>query len=109
MFIKFDEYALQDFFEKEPVCIGEYEAGNRIYTIEENCFKLLMEVDTYKAVVELSVSYQGNLVFRGVYKNVEEIRKSDDEAMRIKIENESNSIVLKKGKQLGIIMETDHD
>lgn len=40
---------------------------------------------------------------------MEEIRKSDDEAMRIKIENESNSIVLKKGKQLGIIMETDHD
>ena len=108
MFTKFDEYELQDFFEKEPVCIGEYEAGNRIYTIEENFFELLMVVDTYKAIVELSISYQDNLVYRGTYKNVEEIRKSDDKAIRIVIEKE-NRIVLKKGKQIGIIMEADND
>ena len=108
MFTKFDEYELQDFFEKEPVCIGEYEEGNWIYTIEDNFFKLLMVVDTYKAVVELSISYQNNLVYRGIFKNVEEIKKSDDRAIRIIIEKE-NSIVLKKGKQIGIIMEADND
>lgn len=108
MFTKFDEYVLQDFFEKEPVCIGEYEEGNWIYTIEKNFFKLLMVVGTYKAVVELSISFQGNLVYRGIYKNVEEIRKSDDKAMRIIFEND-NSIVLKKGKQIGIITEEDSD
>lgn len=108
MFTKFDEYELQDFFEKEPVFVGEYEEGNFIYTIEENFFKLLMVVDTYKAVVELSISYQNNLVYRGTFKNVEEIKKSDDRAIRIIIEKEK-SIVLKKGKQIGIIMETEND
>lgn len=106
MFTKFDEFEVNDFFEKEPVYIGEYEEGNWIYTLEEGLFKLVMMVDTYRAVVEVSVSYQNNLVCSGIYKNVEEIRKSDDEALRIIIAEESN-IILKKGMQLGIIMEAE--
>ena len=104
MFTKFDEVEMIDFFEKEPVYIGEYEEGNWIYSLEENFFKLVMLVDTYRAVVEVSISFQDNLVFSGFYKNVEEIRKSDDKALRIII-GEENSIILKKGKQIGIIME----
>lgn len=104
MFTKFDEVEMMDFFEKEPVCIGEYEEGNWIYTLEENFFKLVMLVDTYRALVEVSVSYKDNLVYSGSYKNVEEIRKSDDKALRLIVE-EGNSIILKKGKQIGAVME----
>lgn len=104
MFTKFDEFEVQEFFEKKPVCIGECEEGNWIYTLEEGLFKLVMLVDTYRAIVEVSVSYQDNLVCREIYKNVEEIRKSDDKTLRIIIAKE-NSVILKKGRQLGAIME----
>lgn len=104
MFTKFNEFELQEFFEKEPVCIGEYEEGNWLYVLEEIPFKLVMLVDTYKAVVDVSISYSDNLVYKGIYKNVEEIRKSDEKALRIIIAKE-NSVVLKKGKQIGVIIE----
>lgn len=104
MFTKFDKFEMFEFFEMEPVCVGEYEEEIWMYTLEENNFKLLVLVDTYAAVVDVSVSYQENLVYSGSYMNVEEIRKSDDKALRMII-REQNDVILKKGNQIGVIME----
>lgn len=104
MFTKFDEYELNDFFEKKPICIGEYEAGNWIYILEENKFNLVLSIDTYSAIVEISIDYQNNVVYRGGYKDVKEIRKSDNQALRI-ITKGDIDVILKKGKQIGVIEE----
>lgn len=54
--------------------------------------------------MEISIDYQNNVVYRGGYKDVKEIRKSDNQALRI-ITNGDIDVILKKGKQIGIIEE----
>jgi hypothetical protein len=104
MFIKFDEIELSEFFESDPISIGEYEEGNWLYSMQEKNFKMILLVQTYEQNIEVSISYNENIVFSGKYSNVKSLKKSDDNIFYVILENE-NRVILKKGTQLGVINE----
>lgn len=104
MFIKFDEIELSEFFEGDPISIGEYEEGNWLYSMQEKNFKMILLVETYEQNIEVSISYNENIVFSGKYSNVKSLKKSDDNIIYVILENE-HRIILKKGTQLGIVNE----
>jgi hypothetical protein len=104
MFIKFDEIELSEFFESDPISIGEYEEGNWLYSMQEKNFKMILLVQTYEQNIEVSISYNENIVFSGKYSNVKSLKKSDDNILYVILENE-NRVILKKGTQLGVVNE----
>ncbi len=59
MFIKYDEYELLELFEKEPVVIGDEEAGMFIYSKNDDLgFKLVLTISIYEKQCNLSLNYQ---------------------------------------------------
>lgn len=59
MFIKYDEYELLELFEKEPVVIGDEEAGMFIYSKNDDLgFKLVLTISIYEKQCILSLNYQ---------------------------------------------------
>ena len=55
MFIKFDETVLFDFFEGQPIPVGDVDAGDFIYTFRDNGFKLILFLSTYEMYVNVSL------------------------------------------------------
>ena len=104
MFIKFDELELLEFFEGEPTIIGEYEEGNWMYSYSQNDFEIVLLISTYEMYVEVSITYNENIVYSQKHNNVLEIRKSDFDNL-ILLLNEENSIIIKRKPQIGIIVE----
>lgn len=104
MFIKFDEIELSEFFESDPISMGEYEEGNWLYSMQEKNFKMILLVQTYEQNIEVSISYNENIVFSGKYSNVKSLKKSGDNIFYVILENE-NRVILKKGTQLGVVNE----
>ena len=77
MFIKFDTLEMLDFFENEPIFIGEEIEGKVIYSIKDNSqLSMMVTIDTYAKKIDISVSYLCNTVFSGEFDKVLEIRKS---------------------------------
>ena len=104
MFIKFDDLEMLEFFENEPIFIGEEFEGNVIYSTKDN-FQLSMKVtiDTYAKTIEISVRYQCNTVFSGKFDKVLEIKKNQD-VLLIEMEDKKR-LVIKKFPCVGIILE----
>lgn len=104
MFIKFDELELLEFFEGEPTIIGEYEEGNWMYSYSQNDFEIVLLISTYEMYVEVSITYNENIIYSQKHNNVLEIRKSDFDNLILLLDKE-NSIIIKRKPQIGIIVE----
>ncbi len=79
MFIKFDDSDMLDFFEKEPISIGEEDAAIFMYSIEDSSrFSMTLTIDTYAKQIHIFIEYNNNTIFSGQFDNVLEIKKSDD-------------------------------
>ena len=50
MYIKYDESELFEFFECEPVPVGDDDAGDLIFTYSDNEFKLILFLSTYSNI-----------------------------------------------------------
>ena len=105
MFIKFDDLDMFDFFISDPVYIGEKEAAHFIYSIEDDyMFSMSLMVDTYGQKIDVSVSYDNNIVFAGQFDNILEIRKSED-VLLVEMESEKR-LIIKKSPNLGVVLES---
>lgn len=104
MFIKFDDLDMLDFFENEPISIGEEDEAKFIYSIKDSCqFSMRLMVDTYAKTIDIFVRYGDNTIFAGEFDNVHEIRKSED-VLLVEMENKKR-LVLKKYSCVGVILE----
>lgn len=104
MFIKFNDLDMLDFFENEPVSIGEEGEAKFIYSIKgSQQFSMTLTVDAYAKKIDISVRYGNNIIFSGEFDNVHEIRKSED-ILLVEMENPKR-LVLKKYSCLGVIIE----
>lgn len=104
MFIEFDELDLFEFFEGEPTIIGEYEAGNWLYSYSQNGFEIVLLVSTYEMYVKISITYKDNIIYSQKHDNVLVIRKSSSDNLRLLLDKE-NTIIIKKEPQIGVIVE----
>lgn len=104
MFIKFDDLDMLDFFENEPISIGEEGEAKFIYSIKDSHqFSMTLTVDTYAKKIDISVRYSDNTIFAGEFNNVIEIRKSKD-ILLVEMENKKR-LVIKKDSCLGVVIE----
>lgn len=93
-----------DFFENDPISIGEEGEAKFIYSIKDSHqFSMTLTVDTYAKIIDLSVTYRDNTIFAGEFDNVLEIRKSED-VLLVEMENKKR-LVLKKYSCLGVAIE----
>ena len=104
MFIKYNELQLFDFFESEPAVIGEYEAGDYIYSYQQNNFKIVLLISTYEIYIKISITYNNNIIYSQKHDNVLEIRKTDSGILRVLLGKEK-TIIIKKEPQIGVIVE----
>lgn len=104
MFIKFDESELLEFFEREPAIIGEYEEGNWLYSYGQNDFEIVLLISTYEMYIEVSITYNDNIIYSQKHDKVLEIRKMDADNLKVLADKE-NTILIKKEPQIGVIIE----
>lgn len=104
MFIKFDDLDMLVFFENDPISVGEEDEAIFIYSIKDSHqFSMILTVDTYAKIIDISVRYSDNTIFAGEFDNVLEIRKSED-VLLVEMENKKR-LVLKKYPCLGVAIE----
>ena len=104
MYIRYDESELFEFFECEPVPVGDDNGGDLIFTYSDNEFKLILFLSTYEMYVNISITYKDNIVYSQKYSNVLEINQI--ERLNIKIVlKDGNTLILKKNPQIGVIAE----
>ena len=96
MYIKYDESELFEFFECEPVPVGDDDAGDLIFTYSDNEFKLILFLSTYEMYVNISISQK--------YSNVLEINQIERQNIKIVLKD-GNTLILKKNPQIGVIAE----
>lgn len=104
MYIKYDEVELFEFFECEPTCIGEYVAGNLIYSYQYNDFTIIVVICTYEMYIKISIEYKNSTVYSQKHNGVLEIKRNDSNSLRVLTEKE-NEIILKKEPQIGVFVE----
>ena len=66
MFIKYDEIELMEFFESEPIFIGDEEAGECMYVRRQGDFKIILVISTYEMYIKVSVSYKENVIVKNI-------------------------------------------
>ena len=103
MFIKYDEVEFFEFFESQPVAIGEYEAGNFLYSYKKNEFEIILFMSIYEKCIKGSITYKEKLVYSQRYNNVSEIKKTDSNILNVYIDGKE-SVLIKKEPQIGIIV-----
>ncbi|RKM55773.1 hypothetical protein D6853_09515 [Butyrivibrio sp. X503] len=103
MFIKYDEYELNNFFEKEPISIGNVSSGEFIYSYMDCDFKLVMTVLVYEQIVSIAISYCKKTICNIKIAGIDRIESGDD-ALYI-YTNENKVYVLKKKPIVGLIQE----
>ena len=91
MFIKYDEIELMEFFESEPIFIGDEEAGECMYVRRQGDFKIILVISTYEMYIKVSVSYK---------ENVERIDKNT-----LKVSSDNHDIVIINAPQIGVFVE----
>ena len=79
MFIKYDEIELMEFFETEPIFIGDEEAGECMYVRRQGDFKIILVISTYEKYIKVSVSYKENVIYSEKHSSISEIEKIDKE------------------------------
>ena len=104
MYIKYDESELFEFFECEPVPVGDDDSGDLIFTYSDNEFKLILFLSTYEMYVNISITYKDNIVYSQKYSNVLEINQIERQNIKIVLKN-GNTLILKKNPQIGVIAE----
>ena len=104
MYIKYDESELFEFFECEPVPVGDHDAGDLIFTYSDNEFKLILFLSTYEMYVNISITYKDNIVYSQKYSNVLEINQIERQNIKIVLKD-GNTLILKKNPQIGVIAE----
>lgn len=103
MFIKYNEADLLSFFEKEPIAIGDYDAGELLYTFSDSFLKVVMLISTYEQFIKVSIVHCEKEICDIRLDNVVSIEYSDN-VLRIYTENE-HKYVLKKNPIIGIVQE----
>ena len=104
MFIKFDDLDMLEFFENEPISIGEEAEAKYIYSMKDSHqFSMILTVDTYAKKINISVRYGDNTIFAGEFDNVLEIRKSKN-VLLVEMEGQKR-LVKKKYSCLGDVIE----
>lgn len=104
MFIKFNDLDMLDFFESEPVFIGEEGEEIFIYSLKDSHqLTMSLTIDGYLKQINISIGYNGNTIFAGQFDDVIEIRKSDN-VLLVKMEGKKR-LVIKKSCCLGVIIE----
>ena len=104
MFIRFDDLDMLDFFESQPVSIGEEGEAKFIYSfMDEKSLSITMTIDTYVNIVDIYIRYMDNTVFAGEFTGVIEIKKSDD-VLLVELE-ENTRLVVKKYPCVGVTIE----
>ncbi len=104
MFIKFDDLDMLEFFENEPISIGEEGEAKYIYSMKDSHqFSMILTVDTYAKKINISVRYGDNTIFAGEFDNVLEIRKSKN-VLLVEMEGQKR-LVIKKYSCLGVVIE----
>lgn len=104
MYIQFDELDLLEFFEREPTIIGEYEAGNYMYSYCRNDFEIVLLISTYEMYAEISVTYKNNIVYKQRHDSVTQIGKINSDNLKLLL-NKENTVIIKKSPQIGVIVE----
>ena len=61
MFIKYKERDLMEFFEDEPILIGDIEAEESLYIKKQGDFKIILLLSAYEKCVQISITYQKKL------------------------------------------------
>ena len=104
MFINFDELDMLDFFEEEPIFIGEEGEVKYLYSVRD-VYQLSMTlvIDAYAKQIEIAVSHRYNTIFAGQFEEVFEIRKSNDDLI-VNMKN-GKRLIIKKNSCLGVIFE----
>ena len=103
MFIKYDEYELNNFFENEPISIGDVSSGEFIYSYIECDFKLVMTVLVYEQIVSIAISYSKKTICNIKIAEIDRIESGDDV---LYIYTKENKVyVLKKKPIVGLIQE----
>jgi hypothetical protein len=104
MFIKFDDLDMLDFFENQPISIGEEGEAKFIYSIKDSReFSMTLVLDAYAKQIDISVTYGNNTIFAGQFDNVLEIKKSED-VLLVEMEGKKR-LVIKKYACLGVVIE----
>ena len=52
-----------EFFESEPIFIGDEEAGECMYVRRQGDFKIILVISTYEMYIKVSVSYKENVIY----------------------------------------------
>ncbi len=104
MFIKYDEFELFEFFEKNPVIIGEYQGGDWLYSFGQNGFEVTLLISTYEMYINISITYNDNVIYSQKHNDVLEIRKTNSNILRVLL-NKEKTIIIKKEPQIGVIVE----
>ena len=103
MFIQYDAYDLFEFFENDPILVGDAEAGEFIYIYEYNNFKLILSISVYEKSIDLSITFKENIVISQRLKSVNKIEKTNFNELKIYADN-NTQILLKKEPQIGAII-----
>lgn len=103
MFIHYNSYDLFGFFENDPITISDVDAGEYIYIYEYNKFKLILSISVYEKYIDLSITFNENIVISQRLKNVNKIEKGDLDELKI-YTDDNTQILLKKEPQIGAII-----
>ena len=100
MFIKYDEIELMEFFESEPIFIGDEEAGECMYVRRQGDFKIILVISTYEMYIKVSVSYKENVEKHSSISGIERIDKNT-----LKVSSDNHDIVIINAPQIGVFVE----
>mgnify|MGYP003364323467 CR=1 FL=1 len=92
MFIKYDEIELMEFFESEPIFIGDEEAGECMYVRRQGDFKIILVISTYEMYIKVSV-----------HSSISGIERIDKNTLKVSSDN--HDIVIINAPQIGVFVE----
>ena len=93
MFIKYDEIELMEFFESEPIFIGDEEAGECMYVRRQGDFKIILVISTYKE----------NVIYSEKHSSISGIERIDKNTLKVSSDN--HDIVIINAPQIGVFVE----
>ncbi|SCY49527.1 hypothetical protein SAMN05660668_02833 [Pseudobutyrivibrio sp. AR14] len=106
MYIRYDDMDMIEFFENEPITIGEEGEGMLIYTLKDGTsLGLTLTVDAYAKTIDIGIAYNKDIIFSGEFENIIEIKKSENDLVLCK--EGGSRILLKKYPCLGAIIEKE--
>lgn len=104
MFIKFDEIELLDFFESKPTTIGDYAAGEWLYSYHQNGFKVILLIDIYEMSVTISITYYDNVVYHEKRNGVIAIVGISSSLLKVILDKEK-VIIINKDPLISVTVE----